>query len=156
QAEPWSAMGAWSADPFAFACLTRGITVDPTLGDAVELFVPSAGSLPPCLYPSELAAMSRFVRSLTRDGAAPAQMEIVISAAKGAGKRMLARQLVETLDLPLLIADAGALIPRTADPAQAAETSIRVARSARLAGAAVCWHDVDVSARAWRTAPAPF
>jgi len=156
QTTPWSAMGAWSADPFAVACLTRGITVDPVLGDGVELFVPSAVSLPPCLYPSELTAMHRFVRSLTCDGTAPPHMEIVISAANGAGKRMLARQLADTLDAPLLIVDAGALIPRTADAANAAETSIRVARSARLAGAAIYWHDVDLSARAWRTAPAPF
>ena len=75
--------------------------------------------------------------------------QIVLVGAPGSGRRTLAAALAAELGLPLLIADAGRLMGADADAAR--EVPVQVARSARLHGAAVYWHDADqVPAASWR------
>jgi AAA+ superfamily predicted ATPase len=156
QPNPWSVTASWMADPSVASFLIHGASVDPALGDAVQLVVPprAAPEGEGCLYPSELATLMTFVRALdsapeTGHPSRAPSVEIFLAAPQGAGKRTLARQLCVQLRLPLLIADAGKLLSPS-DAATARESFVRVIRSARLSGAAVYWHDFDLAPAARR------
>lgn len=149
QTNLWSVTTPWVIDPSIANLLIHGASLDPNLGDAVRLVMP-APATKACLYPAELAAMVGFVRALecSPEGgriSPPAPIEMVVAGPHGAGKRTLAAQLCAELQLPLLIADAGRLLGRASDPAAVRDLLVRVVRSARLAGAAVYWHDSDAA-----------
>jgi AAA+ superfamily predicted ATPase len=145
-------INSWTVDPYIASFLINGVLLDPGLGDAVRLVVPahSALDIEACLYPAELTTMATFVRALDGSRDVPhalrrPSIEIVVAGPRGAGKRTLAAQLCAQLHLPLLIADAGALLGPPNEPAAARESFVRVIRTARLSGAAVYWHDFDVA-----------
>ncbi len=151
QANPWSVTASWVIDPHIATCLLHGISLDPRLGGAARLVPPSAARKVHCLYPADLAAMTSFVRTLSKDD--EQSIEILIAGAAGAGKRTLAMQLCDEFDLALLVADAGKLMGAGVDPAAAAEAFVQVTRTARLLRAVVYWHDADEAIpAAWRDA----
>ena len=150
-ANPWSVTAPWTVDPHVASCLRHGVSPDPRLAGAVRLAFPSVPDPEACLYPAELETMTSFVRSLAREGGP--FLEIVLAAPPGAGKRTLAMQLCDRLQIPLLIADGGRLMGPGVDPATAGEALVRVTRTARLMRTPVYWHDADaVTAGAWRDA----
>ena len=153
QPNPWSVTASWVVDPSVASFLLHGVSIDPLLGDAARLVAPRRAALDVegCLYPAELATMLTFVRALedspdARRASRASSIEIFLAGPRGAGKRTLARQLCARLQLPLLIADAGALLGPSIEPAAARESFVRVIRTARLTGAAVYWHDFDAAA----------
>jgi SpoVK/Ycf46/Vps4 family AAA+-type ATPase len=93
--------------------------------------------------------MTSFARTLSREGGP--SIEILVTGPEGAGKRTLARQICAELQLPLLVADVRRLLGSGATPAAAEDALVQVTRTARLAGAAVYWHDADQAIPgAWR------
>jgi AAA+ superfamily predicted ATPase len=149
QASPWSVSAAWAVDPHIARCLLHGVSPDPRLGDAVRLVAVGAAVPPVCLYPAELAEMTSFARAPLPS----ARREIALVGPPGSGRRTLAATLAAGLGVPLLIADAARLMGPDIEAAAAREAAILVARSARLGGAAIYWHDADrAPAAAWRDA----
>ena len=148
-AQPWSASAPWIIDPYVASCLVDGVSIDPRLAKTTELVRPTADGLDTCLYPHELAAAQQFVEAMLRETDRP--IELVLAAATGSGRRTLAATLCGHLGIPLLVADAGALMGPEIDAAEARESAIRVARTARLFRAAVYWHHADRAVPAiWR------
>ena len=126
---PWGTVAPWAADPHLVAWVSRGDALDPHL-DGVARFA-GVDDGPECLHPSLRAEVVAFVRGILDEHRAAAEVELV--GPPGAGKRTLAAQVCGELGIGLLVADAGAV--------QVSGGAVRVARSARLEGAAVYWHD---------------
>src|SRR5204863_1971072 len=77
------------------------------------------------------------------------QTIIGIAGPPGAGKRILAAQVAAALGKDLIAADAGLLT--SGDGSAFRETIIRVARLARLKGAAVYWHSAEgIDPKQWK------
>jgi AAA+ superfamily predicted ATPase len=133
-------------DAHVARCLLQGMSVNARLGSAVRLIPPDAPGPATCLYPGVLATMTSFVRAM----AARDTLEIVVAGAPGAGRCTLAIQLCRELQVPLLVADARALLAPGHEAAAIAESLLQVTRSARLLHAAVYWQDADAAgAAAW-------
>jgi AAA+ superfamily predicted ATPase len=141
QPGPWSITAGWVADPAIASWLLGGSALDARLASVASVVMPRAGGT--CLYPAELVAMRELLA--TRDDVAT-PIEIVVGGAPGSGRRTFAGQLARELATPLLVVDAGRLVPSATDPALAADAITLAVRSARLLGAAVYWHDADHAA----------
>jgi hypothetical protein len=146
---PWSITSPWEVDAHVARCLLQGISVDARLGSAVRLIPPDVPGPATCLYPGVLATMTSFVRAM----AARDTLEIVVAGAPGAGRCTLAIQLCRELQVPLLVADARALLAPGHEAAAIAESLLQVTRSARLLHAAVYWQDADGAGAAASTDP---
>lgn len=120
-----NATSPWTVDPFVIRWLHDPQAADPAMGSTVT--IPSADAL--CLYPNELAAIERAVRSVKCDGV-PLEIEIVGGA--GSGKRTLAAQLCSRIREDIVAVDANGPSPR--------EHAVRAARLARLRNAVLYWH----------------
>jgi ATPase family associated with various cellular activities (AAA) len=92
------------------------------------------------LYPTQLAAMERFVTTAWSSGERTVELEFV--GHPGSGRGVLAAQLAASLGRRLL----------TSGPVETAEEAIRVARGARLADAVLYWRDADTIEPAARDA----
>ena len=143
QQSPWSITAGWLVDPFVPRWLSGGASLDPDLGPAIRLVLPSDElATSTCLYPNELATMLAFVDALDSE---LSPCEIIVSAPAGAGKRTLAAQLCAKLYKPLVVADARMLLGPSVDQGAALDAVVRVERSAKLFDAAVYWHEADVA-----------
>jgi AAA+ superfamily predicted ATPase len=145
---PWATMVAWVADPAIVTWLMRGHSLDPLLGNGVHLIAPLENNCIPSLYPEQLAEMQEFIRSMRKIGQFPLAIELV--GAKGSGKRLLAIQLCQHLEMPLLTVNAELLLGGEVSASLLQERSIRVVRQARLSKAVLYWHGLaEVPAQVW-------
>ena len=155
QVSPWSVSAGWVVDPWVARCLADGLVLDPHLAESTTVVYPGGPEpRPDCIYPAALADAVAYVEAMAAS-ADPIRLALV--GPGGAGKRTVATQLCEALDLPLLIVDARALLggqPATVGTIGAespARSMARVVRTARLVRGAVYWHDADeVPIEAWR------
>jgi AAA+ superfamily predicted ATPase len=151
---PWVNTTAWVADPAIVTWLFQGTGLDPALGHAVHLIAPSISTSDLYLYPSQLAEMQTFVRTMLdqKQGMHRATVSLELVGAEGTGKRILALQLCSALEIPLLTIDAGLLLASESSPVLQAERVMRAVRQAGLSGAALYWHGMeDVPAKIWQT-----
>lgn len=144
----WTETSPWICDPHIAAWLTAPADVcplDPLLNGPLE-FIPAGRGVQFCLYPDQLEALREFAHSMVLTG--NTAFEIELTAPEGAGKKTLAAELAQDLDLNLLVAP-GTLLAHTDLPA-AVENGVRAARLARLASAALYWRPAEnVDARVW-------
>jgi hypothetical protein len=146
---PWSIVTPWSADPQVAAWISDRNEIDCCVTPAPA---PPAN----CLYHIEFAAMGALVRAMLR-GSNNVRLEINLIGSAGSGRRTLATQLCAALGRQMLVADAGLLFPADAPLAAAVDVAVRAMRAARLAGAALYWHDADtIDARLWKVWPRDF
>lgn len=61
---PWANTTAWVADSAIVTWVIQGTGLDPALGSAVDLILPSINVSDLCLYPEQLAEMQTFVRTM--------------------------------------------------------------------------------------------
>jgi hypothetical protein len=151
---PWSATSPWTLDPAVLSWVQGGSGLDPALGAAVRLIKRDEGAALDCLYPALLTEVRDYIESLRAGGETP-RIELELIGAEASGRRTLASQLCASLDIGLVVADAAALLGPDVPPGVAVENGLRVARSARLAGAAGYWHRADsVNPTLWPSLPA--
>src|SRR5258706_482643 len=139
---PWSALAAWTPDPYLVSWFQNQAAIDPVLSRAAR-YVPPSDAPELCLYPEVLGELREFTAAL-ESSRAPMVVEIV--GPHGSGKMTLAAQLAESLEAGLLAIDAAALLTNDAGMAgerPAAEKMMRAIRMARLAGAVLYWHELD-------------
>ncbi len=133
---PWSVTAPWVVDPTIASAMIRDGALDVGL-DAVRFAAQDAPEL--CLYPDERDTIVAFVRALAKPGA----IEVVLAGPTGAGKRTLAAAICAQLECSLLVVDGPALVAAHPDAAQLRDALVRIVRCARLANAAVYWHELD-------------
>jgi len=144
---PWSPATPWRADPHLLPYLLPGEA--PLAADSAFIPTGEAGRLP-CLYPAERQEAWAFVEALT--GGEQPTVDIVLLGPDGAGKKTLVGQLCAELGRDLLVADARGVA--AAEPKEAVEQAIRVARTACLSGAALYWDGAErVAPAVWRALP---
>ncbi|PZV10031.1 MAG: hypothetical protein DCF22_17540 [Leptolyngbya sp.] len=151
---PWANTTAWVADPAIVTWLLQGTGLDPALGHAVDLIMPSVNTSDRCLYPEQLAEMQTFVRTMLdqQRGVRRAPVSLELVGAEGTGKRTLAIQLCAALKIPLLTLNAGLLLGSESSPVLLAERVMRVVRQAKLSGAALYWYALEaIPAKLWQT-----
>jgi hypothetical protein len=108
-------------------------------GQAGRLVTPPEGA--PVLAVAQLSELVTFLTAMW-DGAASGDrriaVEVEITGPAGAGRAVLAAQAAAAAGLPLLALDTG-----NPDGGDILPAAARLARSARLSGAAVIWRDAD-------------
>jgi len=146
---PWAQTTAWIADPAIATWVMQGTGIDPTLAHAVR-WVPPIKDSKLCLYPTLLAEMTTFVRSLFQHPS-QSQVSLELVGATGSGKRTLVTQLCTALGIPLFTVNAELLFSSEMSPTSIADRQMRVVRQARLNRAALYWHELaEIPAKVWQ------
>lgn len=145
---PWAVNVAWAVDPHIMLWLAGHRSMDPALAQCLQ-FVPVAETAARhCLYPEEMEAMTRFVRTVRppadeRRALAHGALEIELVGTQGSGRRTLAAQFAASFGADLIVVDVERLLGAEQPSSVIAERIVRAKRMAGLLRAILYWHGVE-------------